>query len=446
MQPLLDFLGNFLAFPGDPASGPANALILLLAVLKIAVLLGSILGVLPLIILYERKLISWTQDRPGPNRAGPWGLLHGVIDGVKLFFKEDIIPSGADKALYIFCPALVTIPAFLAVCIVPIGPIVDGPALAAVASFLGIHPEVLGPTGRVSQLAIAVTNPSVGMLYVFAITSIGVYGITIAGWSSNNKWSLLGGIRSSAQMISYEIALSLSIIGVLLLAGSLNLYDIIDAQKGGIHNWNVWAQPLAFVMFVIAMFAETNRLPFDLAEGESELTGGFHTEYSSMKFALFFLGEYVNMIVVSAMCCTLFLGGYTGIVPLFEPGTPLYYLAGPLILPAKIFFFITLFIMARATLPRMRYDQLMNFGWKVLLPLGLVNLVVTAIGVALGYDKASGGVSLPARFAIGAVTLAILLGWDFLYTKKRKARLLSEYRNVRVTTPNAGRHRGTATA
>jgi NADH-quinone oxidoreductase subunit H len=424
MQPLLDALGQLVG-------GPGNALILLLALLKIALLLASILGVLPFIILYERKLISWTQDRPGPNRSGPWGLFHGLVDGIKLFFKEEIIPTGADRFLYLIAPTLVTAPAFLALCIVPIGPIVDGPTLAAVANFLGISPATLGPSGSVSQIAIAVTNPNVGILYVLAITSIGVYGMTLAGWASNSKWSLLGGIRASAQMISYEISMSLSVIGVLLITGSLNLYDIIDVQKGGVHHWNIWAQPLAFVLFVIAMFAETNRLPFDLAEGESELTGGFHTEYSSMKFALFFLGEYVNMITVSAICSTLFLGGFTGLLPLFPEGTPLYYLAGPLLLPAKIFFFLTLFILARATMPRMRYDQLMNLGWKVMLPLGLMNLVITAIGVGLGADPDTGKVTLPAKFAIGAVTLVLLFAADAYYTSKSKGRMLRDYQNVR---------------
>lgn len=425
MQPLLDALGHVVG-------GPGNALILLLALVKILAILASILGVLPFIILYERKLISWTQDRPGPNRAGPWGLFHGLLDGIKLFFKEEIIPSGADRFLYLIAPTMVTAPAFLALCIVPIGPIIRGDTLLAIGSFLGISASTLGPAGEVSQIAIAVTNPSVGILYVLAITSIGVYGITLAGWSSNSKWSLLGGIRASAQMISYEISMSLSVIGVLLLTGSLNFYDIIDGQQGGLLHWNVFAQPLAFVLFVIAMFAETNRLPFDLAEGEAELTGGFHTEYSSMKFALFFLGEYVSMIVVSAVCASLFLGGFLGPVQLFTEGHPLYYVLGPaLILPFKIFLFLTLFIMARATLPRMRYDQLMDLGWKMMLPLGLANLVITAVGVGLGYDAASGRVSLPAKLAIGAVTFVLLMVADGVYTSRRKALLMREYRNVR---------------
>lgn len=430
MQPVLDFLGQFVG-------GAGNALVILLAVAKIAAVIGGVLGVIPFVILFERKIIAWVQDRPGPNRAGPWGVLHGILDGVKLFLKEDMIPTGADKVLYIISPALVTVPALLGLCLMPIGPIIQGDALTAVASALGINAATLGPGGQVSQIALAITNPNVGLLYLFAIQGIAVYGITIAGWASNSKFALLGGIRASAQMISYEISMALSILGVILLTGSLNLYDVIEQQSGGFWNWFIFAQPLAFCLFLVSMFAETNRLPFDLAEGESELTGGFHTEYSSMKFALFFLGEYVNMITASVICSTLFLGGYTGLVPLgkfipaFAEGQPLYYIAGPLILPAKIAGFIFLFILTRATLPRMRYDQLMNLGWKIMLPLGLGNLLITTVGVGLGYDTETKSVGLGGRIGIGVATLALLLIVDTYFKNRRSNQLMAEYRNVR---------------
>lgn len=443
LQPLFDFLGQF-------TDGPANALILVAALVKILLIVGGLLQVIPFIILFERKIISWAQDRPGPNRAGPWGLFQGILDGVKLFFKEEIMPKGVDKPLYLLAPALTVVPAFLALCLVPVGPIIAGGHLDAMASFLRLDPALLGSQGAISHVPMAVTNPNIGILYVLAVTSVGVYGITIAGWASNNKWSLLGGIRASAQMVSYEITLSLSIIGVVLLAGSLNLYEIIGRQEGGFWHWNVFAQPVAFLLFILAMFAETNRLPFDLAEAEPELTGGFHTEYSSMRFALFFLGEYINMVIVSAMCVTLFLGGFHGLFPLpwesiaawvsgispsfagFHPWIiAASYLVGPLVIvPAKVSFFIFLFIFARAALPRLRYDQLMTLGWKVLLPIGLINLVLTACAVAIDLVVTGDGqISLATKWILGAVTLALFLAWDLLYLgPRRKAQLAKEYR------------------
>lgn len=464
MQFLFDFLGQFIG-------GPANAFMVVVALIKIALILGGILQVVPFIILFERKIISWVQDRPGPNRAGPWGVLHGILDGAKLFFKETITPSGVDKSLYLLAPVIVVIPAFVALCLVPVGPIIEGSHLAALANFFGLDPAMVGPSGQINRIAFAITNPNVGILYVLAITSVGVYGITLAGWASNNKWSLLGGIRASAQMISYEITLSLAIISAILLSGSLNLYDIIGSQTAPMNgasvnplaflHWHVFAAPVAFLLFIVAMFAETNRVPFDLAEAEPELTGGFHTEYSSMRFALFFLAEYVNMIIVSAMCSTLFLGGYLGPVMLdwdqwaqwasnlVPPQTaglyPLVviagYLAGPaVIFPAKIAFFLFLFIFARATLPRFRYDQLMNLGWKQLLPIGLVNFVLVAITVGIdlairaGMDgglEANKHMLLTSKLTLGAVTLALLLIYDrFVLTRNRQKMLASEYRGL----------------
>lgn len=439
LQPLFDFLGQFLS--SDPTQGPATAFILVIALVKIALILGGLLQVIPFIILLERKIIGFVQDRPGPNRAGPWGILHGILDGAKLFFKEEIMPRGVDKPLYLLAPSLTIIPAFLALCLVPVGPIIQGHHLDALAAFLRLDPAMVGSGGAIQTIPMAITNPNIGILYVLAITSVGVYGITLAGWASNNKWSLLGGIRASAQMISYEITLSLSIIGVLLLSGSLNLYQIIETQSGGFWNWHVVAQPVAFLLFIVAMFAETNRLPFDLAEAEAELTGGFHTEYSSMRFALFFLGEYVNMVIVSAMCATLFLGGYQGLIGLdwaaLEAQYGLvaalgYYLLGPLILPAKISVFLLLFIMARATLPRLRYDQLMDLGWKYMLPIGVINLFITACAVAL--DMAwtpDDGINLITKVVLGVVTLGLFLGWDLLwFTPRRRKQLYGEYKNL----------------
>ncbi len=435
MQPFFDFLGQF-------TGGAANAFVIVTSVLKIALILGGVLQVVPFIIVFERKIISWVQDRPGPNRVGPFGLLQGIVDGVKLFFKEEIMPRGVDKGLFLLAPCLVVIPAFLAICIVPVGPIIQGEHLDAYAGFFGLDPGMVGTNGEISHVAMAISNPNIGILYLLAITSVGVYGITIAGWSSNNKWSLIGGIRASAQMISYEITLSLAVIGVVLLAGSLNLYDIIDSQRGGFWHWNVIAQPVAILLFVVAMFAETNRLPFDLAEAEAELTGGFHTEYSSMRFALFFMGEYVNMVIVSAACVTLFLGGFLGPVPLpwdalieqFGLAAILaFYLVGPMvILPAKIGFFIFLFIFARATLPRLRYDQLMTLGWKYMLPIGIINLIVTACGVAIDMAITQDGqVGWVTKVSIGVVTLAMFLGWELLiFSRNRRAQLAREYRNL----------------
>jgi len=467
LQPLCDFRGSFLG-------GPGNALIVVAALIKAIVVIGSVLGVVPFVVLLERKLVGYIQDRPGPNRAGPWGILQGILDGVKLLMKEDFIPRGADRTLYIIAPALFTIPSFLALCIIPFGPILEGQALLDFYTLFGLQ----GLWAPGSQLPLAVTNPNIGILYVFAISSVGVYGVTLAGWSSENKWSLLGGIRASAQMISYEISLSLSIIGVLLIAGSLNFYEIIDGQgvlasgesAGFLRfwEWNVFAQPVAFLLFITAMFAETNRLPFDLAEGESELTGGFHTEYSSMKFALFFMAEYMNMITVSAVCASLFLGGYqlipeswiTAVVggglgflgnseaglpyPATLPQTVAAFIA-PVGLALKVFLFLVLFIMVRGAWPRMRYDQVMNFGWKVMLIVGLINLVITAVGI--GILTAIGAASVPAgapaetvqqaisstvdsyKWTIGLVTFAGLVAADRFYRARRRSALKAKYRN-----------------
>jgi NADH-quinone oxidoreductase subunit H len=310
------------------------------ALIKIVVILFGLLGVVSYLTFAERKVAGHIQARTGPNRVGPFGLIQPIADVLKLFFKEEFIPAGANKVVFHIAPMLAVIPALVSFSVVPVGP------------------------------DFTVTDLNVGLLLFLAMSSLGVYSITLAGWSSNNKYALLGGLRSSAQMISYELAMGLSTVGVLLLAGSLSLVDIVHAQQ---RFWFVLQQPLAFIIFLITAFAETNRAPFDLPEAEAELVAGFHTEYSSMKWGLFFLGEYANMITISSIAVTLFLGGWNG--P-WLPG-PLKFLWYFAKLAVLLFFFMWV----RWTFPRLRYDQLMQLGWKVLLPLALLNVVVTAVGL-----------------------------------------------------------------
>ena len=317
-----------------------DAQFVLWALLKIVVILFGLLTVVAYLTFAERKVAGHIQARIGPNRVGPFGLLQPVADVMKLFFKEEFIPAGANKVVFHIAPMLAVIPALVSFSVVPVGP------------------------------AFTVTDLNVGLLLFLAMSSLGVYAITLAGWSSNNKYALLGGLRSSAQMISYELAMGLSTVGVLLIAGSLSLVDIVHAQR---KTWFVLQQPLAFVIFMITAFAETNRAPFDLPEAEAELVAGFHTEYSSMKWGLFFLGEYANMITISSIAVALFLGGWNG--PwLPAPLQFLWYFA-------KLAVLIFVFMWVRWTFPRLRYDQLMQLGWKVLLPLALLNVVATSIGV-----------------------------------------------------------------
>ncbi len=326
------------------------------SLVKSAIIIVFLLTAFAYMTLYERKLVGRIQVRYGPNRVGPGGMLQPLADGIKLAFKQAITPRGVDKPLYLLAPAISVVTALLAFAVVPIGP-------GGVSLF-----------GYRTDLWLADFN--IGLLYVLAMSSLGVYGIVLAGYASNNKYSLLGGLRASAQLISYELALGLSLIGVLMLTGSLSLNDIVNHQGGTwfgfIPRWHILVQPIAFVVFLISAIAETNRAPFDLVEAEQELVGGFHTEYSGLRFALFFMAEYINMVTVSALAATLFLGGWRG--PFF---------GGPWWLLLKIAFFLTLYVLLRATLPRLRYDQLMRLGWKVLLPLALFNIVITAIGVVL---------------------------------------------------------------
>ena len=318
-----------------------------IAVVKVVVVFVCVLLCVAYTTWLERKVLGHMQVRCGPLRVGWHGLLQPIADGLKLFFKEDIVVSSANKFLYILSPMIITIAAYASFAVVPFG-------------------NQIELFGRTIDLHIA--DVDIGVLYIFALSSLSVYGVTLAGWSSNSKYALLGGLRASAQMISYELSVGLSIIGVLMLAGSLSLVDIVASQD----VWYIVYQPLGFLIFLICGFAECNRSPFDLPEAENELVAGFHVEYSSMKFALFFMAEYAHMIVVSALVATLFLGGWRGPV---LPGVIWFLL--------KVFAMLFLFIWIRATYPRFRYDQLMKFGWKVLFPLALANILVTGVCMAL---------------------------------------------------------------
>jgi NADH-quinone oxidoreductase subunit H len=347
------------------------------SVAKIAVVMVTVLLTVAVLTLAERKVLSWMQDRMGPMEVGPYGILQPIADGIKLFFKEDIIPSGANWLLFSLAPIISLIPAFIGFAVVPYGP--------------NIEIELYGVTIK----PFIITDINIGILYVLAFASIGAYGVILGGWASNNKYSLLGGLRAAAQVISYELNVGLAIIGVIILSGSLSMVTIAEKQAGGILNWNIigmghglgiwwWipvTQVIGFVVYVISSVAETNRLPFDLPEADSELVAGWMTEYSGMRFAFFFMAEYANMILVSCIASVLFLGGYHAPYPgtLF-PGI-LGYFEGIAWFTVKVYCFLFLFFWIRATLPRLRYDQLMRFGWKVMLPLALANIVITSIAV-----------------------------------------------------------------
>lgn len=331
-----------------------NSTLLLEWVIKSALILVFLLAGFAYLTLFERRVLARMQVRIGPNRAGPWGLLQPVADGLKLIFKEELIPDKADKLIFVLAPIITVVPALIVLAVLPFGPAVS-----------------IG--GREIHLGLA-DDLNVGALYILAVASIAVYGITLAGWSSNNKYALMGGLRSAAQMVSYELALGLSFLGPILLANSMSMRDIVEAQAGW---WFVLVQPIGFVIFLIATVAEVNRAPFDMPEAEQELTAGYHVEYSGMKFALLFMAEYDKMIAVSAIGAALFLGGYWG--PFVQQVPWL----GPVYLLLKVLAILFLMIWLRATLPRFRYDRLMAFGWKVMLPLALVNVVATAVLVVL---------------------------------------------------------------
>ena len=340
---------------------------LLLSVIKIAVVLVITLTAVAYTVLLERKVIGHMQNRWGPSRTGPFGLLQPLADGIKLLLKEDLMPLAVARPLYILAPMIALGCALISISVVPFGAVtrVDGVDIFQIA------------------------NVNIGLLVILGITSIGVYGIALSGWSSNNKYSLLGSLRATAQVISYELALGLSLVGVVIRAGSLNLRTIVDSQTAhGLLSWNFFGgfQFVAFFIYLMAAYAETNRAPFDLPEAETELVAGYHTEYSSMKFAMFFMAEYANMITVSCVATLLFFGGASSpfgqLFPEFgghvvQAMLPVFWFV------VKILAFLFLYIWVRSTLPRFRYDQLMSFGWKFLLPLAIANIIVTSLVLAL---------------------------------------------------------------
>jgi len=327
----------------------------LIGLLKAVIIIVGALLMVAYATLAERKIWGWFQSRIGPNRVGPWGLLQPIADGIKFLMKEDVIPRNADKPLYVLAPVLAMLPALLIFAVIPFGEL----------RFAGY------------VLNLQIVEVHIGVLYIFALSSLGVYGIVLGGWASSNKYSLYGGLRSAAQMISYELVLGLSMVGVAMTTGALSLGGIVAWQEE--HFILIVPQFLGFVCFLIAMVAELNRGPFDLPEAETELTGGYHTEYSSMKFAMFFMGEYAAMIAASAIISCLFLGG--GAAPF---GLAIPFMPGPVWLLLKMMAFIFFFMWIKATFPRVRYDQLMSFGWKVLLPVSLFNIVLTGVLIYLG--------------------------------------------------------------
>ncbi len=340
---------------------------LALQTLTIISIIGLVMGIVLLHVAYltyfERKFLGHMQDRMGPMEVGFHGLLQPIADGIKLFFKEDIIPAGANKVIFSLAPILSLVTALVAFAVIPFG--------GSELSFFGI------------TIKPYITDLNIGILYILALSSIGAYGILLGGWASNSKYSLLGGLRSAAQMISYELALGLSLVGVLLMAGTLSVNQIGQGQAGGVWNWYAFTLPfpqiVAFVIYIIAGVAETNRLPFDLPEAESELVAGFFTEYSGMRFAFYFLAEYANMIVVSCIGAIVFFGAWHAPFPFLEFTWPSPLFWNVFWFAAKVYVFLFFFIWIRGTLPRLRYDQLMRLGWKVMLPLALANILLTSV-------------------------------------------------------------------
>jgi len=337
---------------------------LIASIIKIALFLFVLLTGVAYTVWLERKVVGHIQNRWGPTRVGPFGLLQPLADGLKFIFKEDLTPPYVHRFLYILAPMLSLITALISISLIPVGDTI---------------------TIRGITTPIQITDTNISLLIILGVTSIGVYGVALAGWSSNSKYSMLGSLRASAQMVSYEVALGLSLVGVLMLTGSFSLRKIVEAQSGWFWHWNVFGgfQIVAFFIYLCAAYAETNRIPFDLPEAETELVAGYHTEYSSMKFAMFFMAEYANMVTVACLASILFLGGYSG--PKFEAFLPpiLSSLMPVIWFLARVVFFLFVYIWVRGTLPRFRYDQLMAFSWKFLLPLALANIMLTGLWVAL---------------------------------------------------------------
>jgi NADH-quinone oxidoreductase subunit H len=349
---------------------------------KLALVLGALLNAAPLMAWAERRICSWMQNRTGPNRVGPFGLLQSVADAVKFIFKEDLVPAHVRKWYYLIAPGLCVVPAFITFAVVPFGPVID----------------VQGTT-----VALQLASMNVGFIFAISVSSLAVYGIIVASWASNNKYSMLGGLRSTAQMISYELAMGLSLVSVILTFDSVDLMHIAQTQGGSLQlfglnipflpNWGIFLQPLAGLIFIVAAFAETNRLPFDLPEGESEIVAGYHLEYGGMKWSLFFMAEYAHMLTASGLIVTFFLGGWQApgaewLISQFGLSEQMAYwglvVAQVLTFWLKVILFMLFFIVIRFTLPRFRYDQLMWLGWKVLVPFSLANIVITALVIAFG--------------------------------------------------------------
>ncbi len=369
--------------------------------------------------LLERKFIAWFQQRSGPNRVGPWGLLQPAADGVKLIFKEDIIPSGADRAVYLIAPLLKTVPALIVLAVIPFGP------------------NLLIPwfDGLWYQMPLGLADPNVGVLWLLAITSIGTYGVVLAGWASNNKYSMLGGLRATAQMLSYELSLGLTMAVPILLVGSMSLGDIINSQTM-IYQWFIFQNPLAAGILMIALLAEVSRSPFDLPEAEQELTQGYMTEYSGMKFAMFMMAEYLGMIGISVIVASLYLGGYNdgfGLV------TQLPFL-GPIVLIGKVVLLLIGMIWIRATVPRIRYDRLMALGWKVMLPLALVAVLWSAVAVMV-----SDAFGSPIAYGIAAGIFLVIVIAGGMFVLQRSGQLDQTSAEEESTDPIiTGERRGLA--
>jgi NADH-quinone oxidoreductase subunit H len=326
-------------------------------IIKIVILLNAILVAVTYMVLLERKVIAWVQSRLGPMRVGPYGMLQPIADAIKLMIKEDITPTRADKPVFTLAPIIALVPALVVFAVIPFG--------------TDVH-----LFGR--RISLQITDINVGLLYIVSVSSIGVYGLILAGYSSNSKYPLLASLRASAQLISYEVAVTMTLVSLIVTAGTLSMAGIVEAQYNA-HLWFAFVQPVAFVIFFIGGLAETNRAPFDLPEAEQELTGGFHTEYSGMRFALFFLAEYANMIVVSSVATTLFWGGWLRPFPNVAALEFLDLVPSWIWFLSKTFVFLYIFLWVRATLPRYRYDQLMRIGWKVLIPLAIANVIVTGL-------------------------------------------------------------------
>jgi NADH-quinone oxidoreductase subunit H len=335
--------------------------------ITIAVVLGAILTGCMYLVLAERKVSAWMQDRIGPNRVGPYGLFQPVADGLKILLKEGVIPSHVDKGLFLIAPAISMFTTMLAFAVVPFGPVEDSPSWMRFIIAPGVD---------------------IGLVFLFAVGSLAVYGVILGGWASNNKYSALGSLRASAQVVSYEIPLGLSVLGVVLMSGTLNLETILEQQaRGGFWHWNIWYQPLAALIFYVSSLAESNRLPFDLSECEQELVGGYHTEYGGLRMVLFFVGEYTHLVTISFLTSILFFGGWHfPWIATPESAYPFAWLVKVLVLLAKVTFSIFLIMLIRWTIPRFRFDQLMELTWKVFLPLALANVVAVMCVLQFGME------------------------------------------------------------